>query len=97
MKLGNIRSKRLNNPPPVNTAKTDNRQDYWIASRFFTIILFAAMTIGICLLAYPSFADYWNSMYQAREVMSYAERVSNMDKLQYAEILDEARIYNAEL
>ena len=68
-----------------------------ITDRLFTIILVAALFIGLFLLAYPSFADYWNSFHQSRAVMSYAENVANMNMEEYARILDEARIYNAEL
>ena len=68
-----------------------------ITDRLFTIILVAALFIGLFLLVYPSFADYWNSFHQSRAVMSYAENVANMNMEEYARILDEARIYNAEL
>ena len=69
----------------------------WITDRLFTIILVAALLVGIVLLAYPSFADYWNSFHQSRAVMTYAENVANMNTEEYEKILDEARIYNAEL
>ena len=68
-----------------------------ITDRLFTIILVVALFVGLFLLAYPSFADYWNSFHQSRAVMSYAENVANMNMEDYARILDEARIYNAEL
>ena len=69
----------------------------WVADRLFTIILVAALIIGLSLLAYPSFSDYWNSFHQSRAVMTYAESVANMNSDEYERILDEARIYNAEL
>ena len=67
------------------------------ADRMFTIILVAALFVGLALLAYPSFSDYWNSFHQSRAVMTYAENVANMNTEEYERILDEARIYNAEL
>ena len=70
---------------------------YLAADRLFTIILVAALFVGLFLLAYPSFADYWNSFHQSRAVMTYAENVANMNTEEYERILDEARIYNAEL
>ena len=69
----------------------------WIKDRMFTIILVTALFVGLFLLAYPSFADYWNSFHQSRAVMTYAENVANMNTEEYERILDEARIYNAEL
>ena len=78
-------------------AKTQSQPTTWIGGRLFTVILVVALVIGVCLLAYPSFADYWNSIHQTHAVMSYAENVSNMGEEEYQRILDEARIYNAEL
>lgn len=72
-------------------------QGFVSADRLFTIILVAALFVGLSLLAYPSFADYWNSFHQSRAVMTYAESVADMNKEEYERILDEARIYNAEL
>lgn len=72
-------------------------QGFVSADRLFTIILVAALFVGLSLLAYPSFADYWNSFHQSRAVMTYAENVADMNKEEYERILDEARIYNAEL
>lgn len=69
----------------------------WIMDRLVTIILSAAMVIGLCLLAYPSFSDYWNSFHQTRAVMAYAESVANMNNEEYERILNEARAYNTEL
>lgn len=72
-------------------------QGFVSADRLFTIILVVALFVGLSLLAYPSFADYWNSFHQSRAVMTYAESVADMSKEEYERILDEARIYNAEL
>lgn len=70
---------------------------FFITDRLFTIILVVVLFIGLFLLAYPSFADYWNSFHQSRAVMTYAENVANMNEEEYERILDEARIYNEEL
>ena len=67
------------------------------ADRLFTLILVATMTIGICLLAYPSVADYWNSFHQSKMVMVYADAVADMNEEEYAKILDSAHEYNASL
>ncbi len=77
--------------------KTENRLFLSISDRLFTAILVAALLIGMGLIAYPSFADYWNSFHQSRAVMSYAESVANMDAEEYERILGEARAYNEQL
>ena len=95
MKSNNTKAKYRNMPP--REAVSTNRLIRWAADRMFTLILVGALIIGICLLVYPSFSDYWNSFHQSRAVMSYAENVANMNTEEYEKILDEARIYNAEL
>ena len=64
------------------------------ADRAFTLILVAAMLVGIGLLSYPTLSDYWNSFHQSRAVMSYAEHVSDMNAEEYERLLSEARVYN---
>jgi sortase A len=64
------------------------------ADRGFTLLLVAALLVGIGLLLYPSLADYWNSFHQSRAVMSYAEHVSDMNTEEYDRLLSEAKVYN---
>ena len=62
-----------------------------------TLIITAVMMVGLALLAYPSFSDYWNSFHQSRAIMSYAETVAQMDTTKYEELLAAAEAYNAQL
>lgn len=62
-----------------------------------TIILFLIFFIGLSLLLYPTFADWWNSMHQSRAVASYVEQVANMDDDKYEEIWSAAWDYNRSL
>jgi len=67
-------------------------------SRKVTNIILAAMLVtGIFLLSYPSVANYWNQMHQARAIMSYTETVSQMSDEDNDAILERAREYNAGL
>lgn len=99
----NIKAKYKKTPSDANgidvrqREKSQSRLVRWFMDRLFTIILVVALFVGLALIAYPSFADYWNSFHQSRAVMSYAESVANMNDEEYAKILDEARIYNKEL
>ena len=68
-----------------------------ITDRLITLILVAAMVVGGALLAYPSFSDYWNRFHQSRAVMTYAERISDMNTEEYERLLAEAREYNESL
>ena len=61
------------------------------------MILFGIVLIGLGLLAYPTFADWWNSLHQARAIQSYAAAVANLDREEYDRIIAEAEKYNQEL
>ena len=67
----------------------------WLKERAVSLLLMAIMVVGICLLAYPSVADYWNSFHQSGAVLAYAETIANMNAEESARILEEAREYNA--
>ena len=62
-----------------------------------TIILLLVLVIGLSLVLYPTFSDWWNSMHQSRAVTSYVEQVANIDKDQYDRIWNAAWDYNASL
>ena len=62
-----------------------------------TIILLIVLIVGLSLLLYPTFADWWNSMHQSRAVASYVEKVANLDEEQYAELLEAAQDYHQSL
>ena len=53
--------------------------------------------IGLSLLLYPSFSDWWNSMHQSQAVATYVEQVANIDNDQYEHLWNEAWEYNATL
>ena len=62
-----------------------------------TIILLIVLIVGLSLLLYPTFADWWNSMHQSRAVASYVEQVANIDEEQYAHLWNDAWNYNESL
>ena len=51
-----------------------------------TKIWLLVFAVGLSLLLYPSFADWWNSMHQSRAVASYVEQVAAIDEDRYEEI-----------
>ena len=59
-----------------------------------TIILLIVFIVGLSLLLYPTFADWWNSMHQSRAVASYVEQVANIDEDQYEGLWNAAWEYN---
>ena len=69
----------------------------WLKKHLVNLILFGIILVGIGLLAYPTFADWWNSFHQARAIQSYAKAVSNLDREEYDRIIAEAEEYNRKL
>jgi len=61
------------------------------------IILLAILLVGVCVLLYPSFSQYWNSRTQSRAVENYREVLDSLTEDQYAELFDQATAYNAAL
>ena len=62
-----------------------------------TILLILVFVVGLSLLLYPTFSDWWNSMHQSRAVASYVEQVATIDEDQYAELWESAWAFNREL
>jgi sortase A len=59
-----------------------------------TILLFIILFIGLSLLLYPTFANWWNSFTQTRVVSDYMEQISKLEKEDYQHIWDAAWEYN---
>jgi sortase family protein len=53
--------------------------------------------IGLCLVLYPSIADYWNQRVQSRAIVDYEAALKNMSKEDYSAYFAEADDYNARL
>lgn len=69
----------------------------WIKNNLTTLLLILIGLVGVGLLVYPSFADWYNSFHQSRAVASYVEAVSKLDKKDYDAYLSAAEDYNKEL
>lgn len=61
------------------------------------ILLILILLIGLSLMLYPSFADWWNSFHSSRAIASYVDQVVNIDDAQYEELWDAAWDYNQSL
>lgn len=62
-----------------------------------TIILVLILLLGLGILLYPSFANWWNTFHQSHAIASYVEETKQIDEKTKEEILAEARKYNQEL
>ncbi len=66
----------------------------WLKKNLTNIFLAVIVLAGLCLLLYPSFSDWWNSMHQSRAIAAYVETVDAMSQEEIDEILNAAREYN---
>ncbi len=63
----------------------------------YTAVLIVVLVVGLSLLLYPSFSDWWNSRTQTKLIANYYEVVSKLDTKDYSELWDRARDYNEDL
>ena len=64
---------------------------------FSNIILVFILLLGVGLLVYPTFSDWWNSFHQTRAIAGYASAVANMDKEDFDRMWAEAEAFNERL
>lgn len=69
----------------------------WLKKNMINIFLAVVILAGLCLLLYPTFSDWWNSLHQSRAIASYVETVEGMSQEEMDALLDEARAYNERL
>ena len=53
--------------------------------------------MGLSLLIYPSFSNYWNQRHQTRAIAGYEEKVENLTEKQYQKLWNDAILYNTNL
>ena len=61
------------------------------------VILTLGFLIGISLLLYPAFSDYWNSKTQTRAIVNYESVLEYMEPEDYSAIFQQAYDYNKQL
>ena len=62
-----------------------------------SLILFLVFLIGLSVMLYPSFSNYWNSKRQTEAVAAYDAAVNRMSDKDYEKYFTEAEAYNQEL
>ena len=58
------------------------------------LLLVLILLVGLGIVAYPTFSDYWNSFHQSRAIISYAESVATLNTEEYEKVWDQALQYN---
>ena len=61
------------------------------------ILLTLGFLVGICILLYPAFSDFWNSKIQSHAITDYESVLENLKPEDHTDIFDKANTYNKEL
>ena len=61
------------------------------------IFLTIGFLVGICVLLYPAFSDFWNSKTQSRVIADYESVLDNLDENDYSAVFERAYDYNKSL
>ena len=62
--------------------------------RWIDILLVLILLLGLGIVAYPTFSDYWNSFHQSRAIISYAESVATLNTEEFEKYWEQALQYN---
>lgn len=62
-----------------------------------TLFLILVLIIGLSLLLYPSFSEWYNERFQARAINTYSEQIAQIDNDQYKALWESAHAYNTSL
>lgn len=66
-------------------------------SRIGTILLALCFLAGLSLVLYPSFSNYWNSVYSTHAISVYSARTKELSESEFKEIWEQAKDYNESL
>lgn len=69
----------------------------WFKEHWVTLLLVLMLIVGLCMLLYPSFSNYWNNIHQSHVIMTYSESVSQLTEEEFDQLITGAEQYNQEL
>lgn len=59
-----------------------------------TVLMVMLLVVGVCIMAYPTVSDMWNSMHQSRVIAFYDQQVEQLDEVQYEQVIESTREFN---
>ena len=68
-----------------------------MSTRKIWIILTLGFLVGICVLLYPAFSNFWNSKTQSRAIVNYESVLEHLEPEDYSAIFQSAYDYNEAL
>ena len=75
----------------------DNTEEMPVKKHKTVIFLSFGFLVGICILLYPAFSDYWNSKTQSRAITNYESVLENLKPEDYTALFENAHAYNKAL
>ncbi len=63
-------------------------------STVITLLLVVFALVGLGIMLYPSFSDWWNSMHASRSISEYVQAIEQFDDSDLQEMLAKARDFN---
>jgi sortase A len=77
---------------------TNNRKkSHKKGSAIYTVALFIILAVGLAIISYPTFSNWWNTRHATRAIAGYVEAVKQLDDGSKQEIIEKAREYNSNL
>lgn len=68
-----------------------------MVKKIMNVVVALVFIVGIGLLAYPTFSDWWNSQHRSQVIASYEKKVENLSDKEYKKLWNQAVTYNKEL
>ncbi len=63
-------------------------------STVITLLLVVFALVGLGIMLYPSFSDWWNSMHASKSISEYVQAIEQFDDSELQEMLAKARDFN---
>ena len=81
----------------TGTKRKKKKKRSWLARNLLTILLSIVLIVGLGLLLYPSFANWWNSSRQSGAVKQYMADLEQGDFEEVQAAIESAKNYNADI
>ncbi len=79
------------------TADSAKKKRNKAVSTVITLVLAVFIMIGLGIMLYPSFSDWWNSLHASQSISEYVQAVENIDDSELQAMLAKAREYNTRM
>ena len=81
----------------LSSHETYNSKEMPMRRHKTVIFLTLGFLVGICMLLYPAFSNYWNSKTQSRAIVDYESVLDRLEPEDYSSVFQAAYDYNAAL